>query len=324
MTAPTFTPPAAGDAGQGGTGQAPETNPAGPGDTSGSAGAGAGDGGQGGSREGDGPRGRRAPDVRSSSRDDDGPQDLFRYGNDGDPDGDGDGDRGRGRRDGDDRGRGRDRGDRDGDGDGDGGKRGRTPDGNPADWRIEDFPEPLRKHVKELRAENASRRTEAADAKKRAEQAEGKAKAGDERYATAIEGLMKTLGLTPEVDEPQRSPEEQISDLSTKYQQTRIELAVYRAAAAHGGDPDALLDSRGFMTSAHALDPAADSFTQDVAAAIKAAVEANPKLRAAAPTQSAAAAPSGGDFGGGPAEPRGPEEWSIDDYRRNRNQGRGN
>lgn len=235
----------------------------------------------------DGPRGRRAPGerVRSSSRDDAAPRD-------GDtPDDDTDTD----------------------DGDG-GGKKG----GKAADWRVEDLPSGAQKLIADLRKENGTRRSEATEAKKLREAAEAKAAAGDERFTNAVEALTRALGLTPELaDEQQPSPEELLGEVSSKYQQSRIELAVYRAAAAHGGDPDALLDSRAFLNNASRLDPADEGFDQAIAAAIGDAVATNPKLRAA-PATRPAAAPSGGDFGGGPAEPIGPERWSVDDFRARR------
>lgn len=283
MTAPSSTAAPAADTGSGDAG----TGQA-PESTTNPAGPGEnGTGPQGG--EGDGPRGRRAPGerVRSASREDDAPQEHA---------------------------------------DGDAGEGGDKPKGGDragkADWQIDDLPPGAQKLIKELRAENGSRRTEASEAKKRADAAEGKAKAGDERFAAATEAFMRALGLTPEPDEPERSPEELVGEMTTKYQQTRVELAVFRAAAANEADPEALLDSRGFLTKAHALDPGADDFDEAIAAAIAEAVENNPKLRAAAAYEPPAA-PSGGDFGGGPAGPVGPEDWSVDDFRRHRNQGRG-
>ncbi|MFD8839852.1 hypothetical protein [Streptomyces griseofuscus] len=76
--------------------------------------------------------------------------------------------------------------------------------------------------------------------------------------------------------------------------QTQVELAVYKSAGKHGGDPDALLDSRGFANAIAKLDPAADSFAADVEAAVKQAVEANPKLAAKAPEPAKPQVPAGG------------------------------
>lgn len=189
------------------------------------------------------------------------------------------------------------------------------------EWRVEDLPPGAQKLIADLRKESATRRTEAGEAKKAADAAAAKATGYEEKFATAVEGLTRALGLTPEPDEPERSPEERIADLTDSYRQARIELAVYRAAHGAGGDPDALLDSRGFLTKAYGLDPAADGFDQAIATAIGEAVTANPKLRAPEVTPVVPAAPSGGDFGGGPADRTGPENWTVDDFRRAREKG---
>ncbi len=65
--------------------------------------------------------------------------------------------------------------------------------------------------------------------------------------------------------------------------QTQVELAVYKTAGKHGGDPDALLDSRTFANAISKLDPATDDFNEQVGKAVKTAVDSNPKLAAKAP-----------------------------------------
>ncbi|MGC5534230.1 hypothetical protein [Streptomyces sp. SR-10] len=65
--------------------------------------------------------------------------------------------------------------------------------------------------------------------------------------------------------------------------QTQVELAVYKTAGKHGGDPDALLDSRSFAKAIEKLDPSHDGFGDAVAKAVKAAVDSNSKLAAKAP-----------------------------------------
>lgn len=191
------------------------------------------------------------------------------------------------------------------------------------DWKIEDLPPGAQKLIGDLRKENGTRRTEAQESKKAADAASKRAGEVDEKFASAVQAFTKALGLTPEADEPQRSPEELIGELTTKYQQSRVELAVFRAAAAAEADAEALLDSRSFLTAAHALDPADQDFEQAIADAISDAVEQNPKLRAQPVEPAYTHAPSGGDFGGGPAISSGPDEWSVDDFRRERRNGRG-
>jgi hypothetical protein len=92
---------------------------------------------------------------------------------------------------------------------------------------------------------------------------------------------------------------EQLTASQAETKRRAVELAVYRGAAEQAGNPDALLDSRRFMAEVADLDPAAADFPAKVTAAIKAAVAANPTLKAA--VQAPAAPPrSGGEFTGGP------------------------
>jgi len=87
--------------------------------------------------------------------------------------------------------------------------------------------------------------------------------------------------------------------------QTQVELAVYKSAATHGGDPDALLDSRGFTQAITGLDPASTSFAADVEKAVKEAVTANPKLAAKQPEPAPPQVPAGGaPMGGAPGTKR--------------------
>jgi hypothetical protein len=65
--------------------------------------------------------------------------------------------------------------------------------------------------------------------------------------------------------------------------QTQVELAVYKTAGKHGGDPDALLDSRTFANAISKLDPSAADFDEQVGKAVKTAVDSNKKLAAKAP-----------------------------------------
>lgn len=76
--------------------------------------------------------------------------------------------------------------------------------------------------------------------------------------------------------------------------QTQVELAVYKTAGKHGGDPDALLDSRQFANAIAKLDPAATDFADQVGAAVKTAVDGNAKLAAKAPKPKQEPTPAGG------------------------------
>lgn len=83
--------------------------------------------------------------------------------------------------------------------------------------------------------------------------------------------------------------------------QTAVELAVYKSAAQHGGDPDALLDSRGFAQAIAKLDPAAADFGEAIGKAVKQAVDANPKLAVKQPEPTPPPVPAGGaPMGGAP------------------------
>jgi hypothetical protein len=96
--------------------------------------------------------------------------------------------------------------------------------------------------------------------------------------------------------------------------QTQVELAVYKSAGKHGGDPDALLDSRGFANAIAKLDPASDSFAADVEKAVKQAVEANPKLGAKQPEPAKPAVPAGGAPMSG--APGGKKQLGAEDIKR--------
>lgn len=110
-----------------------------------------------------------------------------------------------------------------------------------------------------------------------------------------LDALAKALGLKSDDTPP--DPErlaEQVKAEQAKARDAAMQLAVYRAAATHEANADALLDSTSFLASLKDVDPAdADA----VSAAIKAAVEGSDRFKVATP---APAAPS---FGGGPRKP---------------------
>jgi len=86
--------------------------------------------------------------------------------------------------------------------------------------------------------------------------------------------------------------------------QSQVELAVLRTAGKNGANGDALLDSRSFMAKVAGLDPAAEDFGEQLADAIKAAVEAGPQYKAAAGQQPSSR--DGNGNGGAPAKPAAP------------------
>lgn len=141
--------------------------------------------------------------------------------------------------------------------------------------------------IERLRKENASRRVAARDAETKA------------RKDIAAQ-IGKALGLVQDETPDPQALAEQITTERAAAARARTELAVYRAAAANGADPDALLDSRAFLAKVDALDPTAEDFPALVAGLIKDATAANPKFRAVQ-----VAAKSGNDLSGGTGEQKG-------------------
>lgn len=92
-------------------------------------------------------------------------------------------------------------------------------------------------------------------------------------------------------------------NLRTEVGNLRAELMVHTIAGENGGNPVALLDSRTFSNTLHGLDPAADDYRAQVAAAIKDAVSKNANL-----SQTTGQGPARGGAPGagtGPAAPDG-------------------
>lgn len=82
--------------------------------------------------------------------------------------------------------------------------------------------------------------------------------------------------------------------LRTELAQARAELAVHNLAADNGGNPNALLDSRSFLSTLQALDASADDYQDQVAEAIKSAVASNATLSATGPGPAKGGAPGAG------------------------------
>jgi hypothetical protein len=120
--------------------------------------------------------------------------------------------------------------------------------------------------IKRLRAENAKDRTAA------------KAQAAEDAKKEYAQAIAKALGLVEDDANDPAKLTESLTTSQAEAKQARVELAVFRSAAAAGGDPAALLDSSSFLASLAAVDP---SDSAAVTAAIQAAVAANPRLGAA-------------------------------------------
>lgn len=117
---------------------------------------------------------------------------------------------------------------------------------------------------------------------------------GEEAKPPTVEELTKQLTDS-------RAETEKTAALA---RQRDVELAVYKSAGTAGGDADALLDSRSFLTSIKGLDPTASTFADDVAAAVKKAVDGNPKLALKQPEAPPAPARGGADLTGTPGGKR--------------------
>ncbi|MBN1174557.1 MAG: hypothetical protein JXA67_20480, partial [Micromonosporaceae bacterium] len=117
------------------------------------------------------------------------------------------------------------------------------------------------------------------------------------------DAILKAAGLTPD---GKTDPAEQLKaalaerdTAAAAARQTAVELTVYRTAGKAGADPDALLDSRTFLTAVAELDPAGADFADKVTDAIKTAVKTNPKLAAATAPAGQGPAKQGADITGG-------------------------
>lgn len=165
----------------------------------------------------------------------------------------------------------------------------------------------LQKELKAANGESAKARTTAKKA------------AADEARTEIVQELGKALGLIKDDDKDAAPPDPaaltaKIEQATAAHRETAVELAVYRGAGKHGADPDALTDSRAFLNSIKGLDPSDDGFNKAVSAAIKKAVEDNPKLK----TGSQAPDRSAGDFNGGTGDGDGSDPADIDEIRKAR------
>lgn len=131
--------------------------------------------------------------------------------------------------------------------------------------------EDLEKEIRELRRENASRRTANKAAREDAE-------------ADLVDKLAAALGLKKDTKPTVESLTNDIAASETARAKAeaealtaRREVAALRAATAAGANGDALLDSRAFAAKLAEINP---DDTEAVSAAVKAALDANPTLRA--------------------------------------------
>lgn len=131
--------------------------------------------------------------------------------------------------------------------------------------------------------------------------------AGDERVAAkTLTAIQKALNPDAKGDDKPDAAAltKALTEREADTKQAKTELAVYRLAGKNGADPDALLDSRGFLAKLADLDP---SDTAKITKAITDAVKDNPKLKAVL-----AAGASGADLTGGSGEKRNRSNVTLD------------
>lgn len=147
----------------------------------------------------------------------------------------------------------------------------------PAKANVWENPDAAKAEIERLRRENGAARTNA------------KAQAAEEARKELANTIGKALGIVEDGAETDPAKlTESLTASQREAKQARVELAVFRNAASAGGDPAALLDSASFLAKVADLDP---SDADALADAIKAAVEANPRL-GAAPADPKAPAPN--------------------------------
>jgi hypothetical protein len=180
-----------------------------------------------------------------------------------------------------------DTGDQDGAGDGDAGDDSKKTgdDAKSAAGKVEDLPDWAQKLIKDTRGEAAEHRT--------------KATAAERKLTDQLDGIAKALGLKEDEKTDPAKLASELTKAQDQARQTAVELAVYRSSAKHQGDPDALLDSRGFLAKLADLDPTDAKFAAKVETAIKDAVKDNPKLKAVQAAGSSSADHGAGGSGEG-------------------------
>lgn len=181
-------------------------------------------------------------------------------------------------------------------------------------WKVDDLPPGAQKLIADLRKE-------AGDHRVAAKANEAKVGEATKKLDGFLENMAKVLGLTPDDPTAEAAPPDpnkltaQLKAAQTEHREALVRLAVFEAAAEHGANPRALTDSVKFLQKVHKLDPSADEFGDKISAAVSEAVSENPLFRVARPAPAPTAAPSGGQFAGGPGRTTDPESLSIDDYR---------
>jgi hypothetical protein len=187
----------------------------------------------------------------------------------------------------------------------------------------------LRGDFKAERAKRQAAEQELADVKAAQAQLQASLDTDKAERARQMDLIAKAMGLkaddeppTPEklaaqLAEAQRSAQAEVKARETAeasaaeaVRQAQRERALMLTAHRHDANAAALLDSRSFMDTISALDPAAGDFTEQLTAAIKGAVDANPAYKATPKRTDPPRKSSGGEFN---AQPGGGRQWTDDD-----------
>ena len=129
----------------------------------------------------------------------------------------------------------------------------------------------MQAEIAKLRREAAAARTKSRD--------EARAEAAEAAKADLLATLTKALGGAGDEPPSEEAVAAQLTAARQAQRTAAVELAVYRGADQHGGNPAALTDSRTFLAEVSTLDPAGSDFLAKVTEAAKNAVKANPALR---------------------------------------------
>jgi hypothetical protein len=172
------------------------------------------------------------------------------------------------------------------------------PKGKPPKFEGDFDPAKFEKLVENLRGDVAGEKAKREAAEKKA--ADDQA-AMRKLFAEAA-GVKLDEDKPPTPEELAKQLEEARGETKASREETRqmkVELAVRKTAGQHGGDPDALLDSRSFANVIAKLDPTAADFDEQVGKAVKSAVDGSSKLGAKKPEPKPETTPAGGaDMGG--------------------------
>lgn len=174
---------------------------------------------------------------------------------------------------------------------------GTPPAGSTEDWTMETLPPGVQKYIKDLRKEAGDHRTKAATTAQEAQD--------------RLDAILEAAGLKDKPD-PAAAAAENAKELdATKadLRTARVENAILKRASKHGADPEALTDSRQFMSKVTGLDPDADDFDDQVEEAITKAIEGDSRLKLAG---GPALPKSGGAVGG---KQEGPEQVTYEELK---------